>query len=120
MGELIEGVHLGTALDDAPPVQDSHLVAHSAQDADIMGYKQECHMELAPQDIQDLQHPGLDDHVESAHRLVQDHQPGFRRNGPCDANPLQLPAAELVGVPGAAEGKVCVGQAQDPRLRDAH
>ena len=46
--------------------------------------------------LEQVDHAGLDRHVEGRHRLVEHQHGGLEREGPGDADALALPAGELV------------------------
>ncbi len=79
-------------------VHDRHLVAEAGDDADVVGDEEIGDAGLLLQAAQQSEGLGLDQHIQAADRLVEDHQPRFQRQGAGDADPLQLTAAELVRV----------------------
>jgi hypothetical protein len=68
-------------------------------DGEVVGDEEVGQPELVLQVLEEVDHLGLDRHVESRHRLVADDELGSQRHGPCDADALALTAGELVRIP---------------------
>ncbi len=86
--------HLG----DAADVHDRHPVADVLDDAHVVGDEQVGQVELALERLEQVQHLGLDGHVEGGHGLVAHQQVRLDDQRAGDADPLPLAAAELVRV----------------------
>ena len=69
-----------------------------AHDGQVVGDEQVGQAEPVLQVLQQVEHLGLDGHVEGRDGLVADDQLGVEGDGPGDADALALPAGELVGV----------------------
>ena len=67
-------------------------------DGEVVGDEQAGEADLPLQLLEQVEHAGLDRHVERRRRLVGDEQPRTERQRPGDADPLALAAGELVGV----------------------
>ena len=85
-------------LDQLSEVHDADPVAHVLDDAEVVGDEQVAQPELLLQVGEQVQHLGLDRHVERRDGLVGDHQLRLQGQRPGDADALALAARELVGV----------------------
>ena len=81
-----------------PEVHHRDPVADVLDDAHVVGDEHIGQPELALERLQQVQDLRLDRHVERGHRLVADDEVGLQDERPRDADPLPLPAAELVRV----------------------
>ncbi len=91
---------LGRAeLDQLAEVHHADPVADVGDRGEVVGDEQVGEPELALQVAQQVQHLCLDRHVERRDRLVADHELRLERERPRDADPLALPAGELVRIP---------------------
>ena len=79
-------------------VHDRHPVADVLDHAHVVGDEQVGQAQPALQVAQQVQDLGLDAHVQRAHRLVADHEVRLQDEGTGNADPLPLPAGELVRV----------------------
>jgi hypothetical protein len=82
---------------NSPKIHNGDSLAEISHDPQIVGDEHEAErvglLELLEQN-QDL---GLDGNIKRAHGLVSDDQMRLKNKSPCDAYPLALSAAELVG-----------------------
>ena len=85
-------------LDDLAEVHHRDLVADVAHDGQVVRDEHVREAELVLQVLEQVDHAGLDRHVERGHWLVEHEQVGVEREGARDADALALPAGELVRV----------------------
>src|SRR5881409_4318873 len=85
-----------TTFDDPAEVHDRHPVAHVLDDAEVVRDEEQRESEPPLQVLQEIEDLGLDGDIQRRHGLVGDDEtrPDGERAG--DADPLALPAAELV------------------------
>ncbi len=67
-------------------------------DGQVVRDEEERNPQLVLQVVEQVDHSGLNGHVEGGDRFVEDQQLGLEHQGPGDADPLALTAGELVGV----------------------
>ena len=100
-------------LHDAPGVHHVHGVAEPGHDPEVVGDHQQRRVGVGHQGLEDLEHLGLDGHVERGRRLVGDEQARLAGQRHRDEHPLPHAAGELVGVlpqPPARVGDADLGQ----------
>jgi hypothetical protein len=85
-------------LDDLAHVHDGDAVADVADDGKIMGDEEIGQVELRLELLEQVDHLGLNGHVERADRLVADNELRFQRERSGNSDALTLAAAELVRV----------------------
>jgi hypothetical protein len=78
-------------------MKDRKAVGHPQDDPNVMGNEKIGSSQFVAKSRQKVKDSGLDDHIQAAHRLIQDNHFGFQSNRPRNAHPLQLAAAELMG-----------------------
>src|SRR5436190_1465816 len=83
-------------LDEFAEVHHRDPVADVAHDAEVVRDEDVREVELSLQVVEEVQHLRLDRDVERRDRLVGDDQLRTQRERACDADPLSLPAGELV------------------------
>ena len=94
---LVEDVHR-RLLDDHAEVHDGDPVRDVADDAEIVRDEDVGEPELVLEVVEEVDDLGLDRHVERGDRLVGDDQPRIQGERTRDADPLSLPARELVRI----------------------
>src|SRR3954447_2156888 len=94
----VDAVAIGD-LDDLAEVHHRDLGAEVPHDREVVGDEQERDAELLLDALEQVDHLGLDRHVERRDRLVGHQQLGVEGEGPGDADALTLAAGELVGEP---------------------
>ena len=67
--------------------------------AQIVGHEDVGQVKFLLQLVHQVQHLGLDGHVQGGHRLIGDDQLWLYGQCPGDPDPLALAAGELVGIP---------------------
>ena len=85
-------------LDDDAEVHDRDAVGDVVDDAEVVGDEDVRQVEVVLQVVEQVDHLRLDRDVERGDRLVGDDQLRVQRQRACDADPLALPARELVRV----------------------
>ena len=99
-GMVVERIGIGI-FHDLAQIHDGDMIGDMLYNGQIMGDQHigQAHFLLQfQQQIQDL---GTENrHIQRGNRFVTNHQLGLQRNGPCNADPLPLAAAELVGETG--------------------
>ena len=85
-------------LDQPAAVHHQHPVGEAGDDAQVVGDEQDGQVAGLPQFVEQVEHLGLDGHVESGGRLVRDQQVGVAGQSDGDHHPLAHPARQLVGV----------------------
>ena len=88
----------GAELDDHAEVHHRDPVGDVADDAEVVRDEDVREVELVLQVVEQVDDLRLDRDVERRDRLVGDDQPRAQRERPRDADPLALPARELVRV----------------------
>ncbi|MNC30822.1 hypothetical protein D3C75_791200 [compost metagenome] len=69
-----------------------------AYDIKPVGDEQECQPKLLLQLHEQVNHLGLDGHIERGYRFIGNDKLRIQRNCPGDADPLALSAGELMGI----------------------
>ena len=85
-------------LDDLSQVHDGDAVADVLHHAQVVRDEEVGQAELGFQLGHQVEHLRLNRHIERGHRFVGDHELGPEHQRPRQADPLPLPAAELVGI----------------------
>ncbi len=93
-----EDARLGALLDRVAQVHHQHLVRDVAHHAEVVRDEEIGQAELGLQVVQQVQHLGLDRHVERRHRLVGHQQARVEHQGPRDRDALALAAGEHVRI----------------------
>ena len=83
-------------LDDRTTLHHRHAIAQGADDAQIVTDEDQRHAELAAEPAQECQNLRLARDVQARGDLVGDDQRRLQGDGPGDADPLPLPAGELM------------------------
>src|SRR5918994_6073848 len=83
-------------LDDLAEIHDRYPVADMGDDAEVVRNEQVSEAEVALQSKEQIDHLGLNRNVEGRNGLVGNDQTWPECKGPGDADPLPLPAGELV------------------------
>ena len=83
---------------EAAEVHDADAVADMPDDAEIVGNEEIGKSELFLEVLEKVDYLGLDRDVERGYRLVADDEFGVEGQRARKADPLALPAAELVGI----------------------
>ena len=96
-GVLVEAVGR-RHLDDLPEVHDDDPIRDVPDDREIVGDEQVRETELGLQLLEQIDDLRLDRDVQRRDRLVADEELGVQGQRPGEADPLALPAGELVGV----------------------
>src|SRR5579875_1372835 len=97
MGALVERVAVGQ-FDDLAEIHHRDPVAHLADHGEVVSDEEVREVQALLEVAQQAQDLGLDRHVERRDRLVEDDERRLDRDGPGDADPLALTAAELMGI----------------------
>ena len=97
VGGMVGDLFGGAFLDEFAVLQNGDLVADMLDDGEVVGNEEVGETELVLQVHEEVHDLGLNGDVEGADRLVADDEFGFDGEGPGDADPLALAAAELVG-----------------------
>jgi hypothetical protein len=79
-------------------VHQPHLLGHPRHHPQIVGDEEHSHPPLGLEPGQQVQHLGLDGHVQGSGGLVRHQQPGLARQGHGDHHPLAHATGELKGV----------------------
>jgi hypothetical protein len=95
---MLEQIIVFSHLDDLAQVHHRHPVAHMMDHTEVMGDKQIRQAELSLQIFEQIQYLSLDGDIEGRYRFVRHNQLGLQGNGAGDADPLSLPATELMGI----------------------
>ena len=85
-------------LDDLAGVHHADAVAQGADDAEVVGDEQDRGVHLGLQRADEVEHARLDRGVEPGRRLVEDEEPGVRRERDGDDDALLHPARQLVRI----------------------
>ena len=101
---------LRAVFDDLAQVHHRHRIGDMTHDLKIMGNEEICDAQLFLQIHEEVQHLGLDRHVERGYRLVGDDQPGMQHQRPRHRNALSLSPGEHVRI-----AAVVLGLESDPR-----
>ncbi len=96
-GALVDLV-AGARLDDLAEVHHRDAIGDVADHRQVVGDEDVGQAEGVLELLEQVDDAGLDRHVEGRHRLVEHDQLGLEGQGPGDADPLALPAGELVRV----------------------
>ncbi len=94
---LVDGLAVAD-LDDLAEVHDSHSVRDVTHDREVVCDEEERDTEFVLQILQQVDHAGLNRHVERRDGLVENEQLGLQDEGPGDTDALALAARELVRV----------------------
>ena len=86
------------ALHDLAQVHHRDVVAHMAHHRQVVGDEQVGEAQLLLELVEEVQHLGLDRHVEGGYRLIEHQEAGIEGQRPGHADALALPAGELVRV----------------------
>ena len=86
-------------LDQFTEIHDTDAITDVCNDRQIMSDKQIGQIQFFLQVLEQIQNLHLNRYVKGRHRLITDNEVRVYRNGPCDADTLPLPAAELVRIP---------------------
>ena len=87
-----------TDLDDLAQVHDGDPVRDVPHHGQVVRNEEVGDAELVLQVVEQVDHAGLNGHVERGDGLVEDQELGLEHQGAGDADPLALAAGELVGV----------------------
>ena len=87
----------GPGLDDQPAAHDRHPVAQLGDDGQVVADEQDGHADGLAQLTEQVEHLGLDRHIQGAGRLVREQDLRAERDRKGDRHPLQLAAGELEG-----------------------
>jgi hypothetical protein len=98
MGGSVEDALSRTLLDQLAEVHHRDVVGEVLHGRQVVGDEQAGELHVALQVREQVEHRGLHGHVEGAGGLVCDEQSRAGDQGAGDADPLPLPAGELVGV----------------------
>ena len=82
-------------LDDRAEIHHDEIVGDLAHDREIVRDEQVGHVPLSLQVPEQVEHAGLDAHVEGRDGLIEDDRARLERQCPGDADPLALAAREL-------------------------
>ena len=85
-------------LDEPPGIKHAGALAQPGDDRQIVADEQDGGIELEPQLLDEVQHLGLDRHIESGRRLVEDEQRRIARQRHGDRHPLLHAARQLMRV----------------------
>jgi hypothetical protein len=96
---------VGALLHHLAAVQHHHPVAEEPHHRQVVAHEDQGQAELLHQVEQEVEHLGADAHVERAHRLVGQQDPGRRRQGAGNGDALALATGELVGVAPSGLGR---------------
>ena len=86
----------GSDLHYLAQIHDRHAIAHILDDSQVMSDKAVREAEAPLEIPEQIDHLGLDRHVESRDRLIADDELGLHRQCPGGPDALPLAAAELV------------------------
>jgi hypothetical protein len=113
MARVRERVRTRPDLDDLPQVHDRDPVGQVPDHRQVVADEQVGDLQPLLQVLEQAEDARLDADVQRRHRLVQDQDLRAERQGPGDADPLPLPAGELVRIP-ARPGRVQVHGLHQP------
>ncbi len=98
MRGLVEHRFGGALLDDPARIHDRDPVGDLDEHGEVVRDEEHRESELPLEPLQQLEHLGLNHHIERGGGLVRDHERRVARQSHRDHHPLLLPAGELVGV----------------------
>ena len=94
----------GALFDQFSEVHDGDVIAHVADDGEVMSDEEVGQFEFVLEVFEEVQYLGLDADVEGAHGFITDEEFGLDGEGAGDADALALTAAEFVGVAAGGVG----------------
>src|SRR6516162_6863489 len=98
MERVIEQLVARRELDDSAEIPHRYALTQMPHDREVVCDKKVGQTKLLPQILEQVDHLGLDRHIERGYRLVTDDKLRFERECPRDSDTLALAARHLVRV----------------------